>query len=174
MSYNENSWGKRYILMLHRCLLAQTGGNWLKLAKTKWLGIKKLRKTNNFLHFYFIDYFNCSRHIYCLCLHSSVVSVLAFKSKGPGFKSQSIQVIFFCIFLVWKGEGSNPGHFFPKKMHLYHNFITIYEFFTSFGTYSNNNLNGCIKVMRKSKFSQGELSTNVCDRIKNEVIATSI
>ncbi len=37
--------------------------------------------------------------------------------------------------------------------------MTIYEFFTSFGTYSNNNLNGCIKVMRKSKFSQGALHT---------------
>ena len=67
---------------------------------------------------------------------------------------------FFCFFLVWKGEGSNPVHFFPKKMHLYHNFITIYEFFTSFGTYSNNNLNGCIKVMRKSNFSQCDKKIN--------------
>ena len=154
ISYRKR-WGKCIILMEYRWKLAEVGGNWLKLAKTKWLGIKKLRKTNNFLHFYFIDKSNGSKHLSCLSLHSSVVSVLAFKSKGPGFKSQSIQVFFFCFFLVWKGEGSNPGHFFPKKMHLYYNFITIYEFFTLFGTYSNNNLNGCIKVMRKSKFSQG-------------------
>ena len=84
-----------------------------------------------------------------------MVSVLTFKSKGPGFKSQSIQVVFFCFFLVWKGKGSNPGHFFKKKINLYHNFIPIYEFSTLFWTYSNRNLNGCIKVKRKSKFEQG-------------------
>ena len=32
--FYEKSWDKRYRLALHRCRVAQSGGNWLKLAKT--------------------------------------------------------------------------------------------------------------------------------------------
>ena len=130
MSYNENSWGKRYILMLHRCLLAQTGGNWLKLAKTKWLGIKKLRKTNNFLHFYFIDNSNRSKLLSYLSLHSSVVSVLAFKSKGPGFKPPLSHDFFLFISGIWRSWVQTPLEFTSIFPSWYSNIITIYDFFT--------------------------------------------
>ena len=130
MSYNEKSWLKGYTLMLHRWKLAEVGGNWLKLAKTKWLGIKKLRKTNNFRHFYFIDSSNCSKHLSCLSLHSSVVSVLAFKSKGPGFKPPLSHDFFLFINGIWGSWVQTPLEFTSIFPSWYSNIIPIYDFFT--------------------------------------------
>ena len=45
--FYRKRWGIRSRLVLHRCRVAESGGNWLKLAKTVSFGTKKLRKTNN-------------------------------------------------------------------------------------------------------------------------------
>ena len=42
--YKKKSRGKRSRMVLYRCRVAQSGGNWLKMAKTEILGTKNLSK----------------------------------------------------------------------------------------------------------------------------------
>ena len=91
--------------MLHRCLLAQTGASWLKLAKTRILAKIAL----------LIDYTDIDITILMSCLGGLVVEFCSHNLEVVGSNPIESTVFFLGFFLDWRVEGSNPGHFFPKN-----------------------------------------------------------
>ena len=79
--YKKKSRGKRSRLVLYRCRVAQSGANWLKLAKT----VSQEYSLSSF--------FNAS---YVICLRSSVVVFCSCYLKVRG--SNPVRVYFFLFF----------------------------------------------------------------------------
>ena len=114
-------------MVLYRCRVAQSGGNWLKLAKSKWFGTKKLRKTNNAVGP--IDWLDQYLRVLLYAMTRwSRGSVLA---SDPGiWSSNPLDSKIFFIFHMSYG-----GHGFKSRLNLRYFFLRGIEFSLSFMTF---------------------------------------
>ena len=111
--FYRKRWGKRSRLVLYRCRVAQSGGNWLKLAKTKSLVDKLLCN---------IDPINVK------CLRGSVVEFCSWNLEV--MSSIPVKGNFFFFFTFsWGVCGFKP----PLNLHDF--FLRGIEFSFSFMTF---------------------------------------
>ena len=91
--YTDKSWGKQLYFVSYRSQVAQSGGNWLKLAKTASQVYK------------FPSFFDA---IYVRCLRGSVGQLLPLDPKVRGSNPVNCR-FFFCFSNVWGVMGSIPA-----------------------------------------------------------------
>ena len=107
--YKQKSWQKRYTLMLYRWNVAQSGANWLKLAKTGSQAYE------------FVRFFNA---FYVVSLRGSVVAFCSWNQEVLS-SNPTWRVIFFSFMGSWVQSPFNFISFFSTWNWT---FFVIYDF----------------------------------------------